>query len=112
MRVALALAVYLIASPASAVQANFERALDACDKAALETKYVDASLPGRKLGYSSERVRLQRSGPWEGHELIVIFAATSTGDVVCHTTLEYEVVLFQFDGEDVIRREPADTLPK
>ncbi|MFN3686964.1 hypothetical protein [Salinarimonas sp.] len=104
---AMLAAIMAVASTSPTLaEVDFSEAWHACDDAAVERGFVEASLPDRSLGYSQEAVIRQVAGPFEGQDLITIAMPTSTGTVFCQLTTDLRVVLYKFNGREVIGASP------
>lgn len=101
---ALTLAPALVAPGIAAAQMSSDdskRAWIACDDAALDADFPNAGWPNEE---ARARVVHQFGGAREGEDLIIISAKTNTGTVYCMLDLDYEVLLYKFDGREIIDR--------
>lgn len=73
----------------------------ACDDAAVNVDFWQAGIPTEEL--KAQAVH-QQAGAREGEDLIIISANTSTGIVYCMLDLSYEVLLYKFQGQEIINR--------
>lgn len=74
----------------------------ACDDAAVDEGFTEASLPTEGIQGST---LLQRGGRWEGQTLHIVTAPTSTGQVFCMTDEKLRVLHYKFRGRIIIERD-------
>jgi hypothetical protein len=99
----IAAAAALMLAPVGAVASEPAAVWHACDEAAVEAGFPEASLPDR------DRMRLssntQAGGRRRGQTMLVLVAPTPTGTVFCMTDESLAVKLYKFDGKEIIRRD-------
>lgn len=72
-----------------------------CDDAAVNVGFPNAGWPNEEV---SAPVARQFGGAREGEDLIILSADTNTGTVYCMLDFDYKVLLYKFNGREIIDR--------